>query len=71
MNDLRNYWKTPHWQRVRDDALYHSASHCQQCGAIGGVGVHHKTYARLGNELVNDVECLCKRCHAVRHGRLT
>lgn len=33
--------------------------------------VHHKTYARFGNERVDDLEVLCESCHNAEHaGRL-
>jgi hypothetical protein len=31
--------------------------------------VHHKTYERLGNELIEDCQVLCEQCHYKLHGR--
>ena len=32
-----------------------------------GLHAHHKTYARFGNENVDDLVTLCTRCHRRRH----
>lgn len=31
--------------------------------------VHHLTYERLGNELPEDLQVLCRQCHDAAHGR--
>jgi 5-methylcytosine-specific restriction endonuclease McrA len=43
---------------------------CECCGMEGvAFDVHHKTYERLGNELIEDCEVLCEQCHDKLHGR--
>lgn len=39
------------------------------CGGKGS-HVHHKTYARIGNEYDEDLELLCMFCHDRKHGRV-
>lgn len=45
--------------------------YCETCGSgTQNINVHHKTYARLGKELAEDLEILCQMCHEIRHGIL-
>ena len=50
---------------------------CETCGRTQqshveifgrGLSVHHKSYARLGEELDTDLMALCEPCHAEREG---
>ena len=41
---------------------------CRACGATT-VDLHHKTYERLGCELLSDLQALCRDCHATAHGK--
>lgn len=67
--DLRQYWRSAHWQQVRLGALAAAGHRCSECGATHGLSVHHRSYDHLGTERPADLEVLCKRCHALRHGR--
>jgi 5-methylcytosine-specific restriction endonuclease McrA len=42
---------------------------CERCGGQDALQVHHRTYERLGAELDEDFEVLCRRCHATEHGK--
>ena len=59
-----------YWTRyVRPFMLGRADHKCESCGQRGDVlDVHHKTYERLGFELPEDLEVLCRTCHEVRHG---
>jgi hypothetical protein len=35
----------------------------ERCGHQYSLELHHKTYERLGRELISDLEVLCKGCH--------
>ena len=64
------YLFSPHWERVRRRAKVRAKYRCEQkgCRSTGGrLDVHHITYARLGNELPDDVEALCRDCHKKKH----
>jgi len=44
---------------------------CERCGYRGRLEGHHwRGYSSLGKETPWDVEMLCGRCHAWRHGRV-
>jgi len=63
------YLKTPHWQRLRKEALRRAAYRCQVCNRDRMLHVHHRTYERRGCELARDLIVLCDQCHALYHGK--
>jgi len=63
----REYLKSPVWKAKRLQALIHYGAICNRCGSHG-TDVHHKTYARWGgDELIEDLEILCRQCHEAHH----
>jgi len=40
---------------------------CRRRWRDGQVGIHHRTYARLGRELKEDLVPLCRGCHGDAH----
>lgn len=74
--DYYSYINSPEWRKTRDEAIDYHGEHCARCGAEPGekdmdgwvrLEVHHKTYARLGAEKMEDLEVLCRSCHAEEH----
>ena len=61
--EYRRYMASPVWHERRKIILARDGHRCQRCGAIA-TDVHHKTYARLGNEDKEDLVSLCRPCHA-------
>lgn len=61
------YLRGAHWQDVR--RRYRESNRPQVCDWCGEtkVHLHHKTYARLGAELLTDLVPLCAVCHATMH----
>ncbi len=56
------------WKSKRVQAFKYYGKKCQQCGAKNvPLQVHHRTYDRLGNEKMYDLEVLCVKCHHDRH----
>lgn len=68
--EYAEYRKGEHWQALRAQALERAEYRCQLCYAEAGLDVHHRTYARLGNERVADLTVLCRSCHSQFHGVL-
>jgi len=63
----RAYLGSPLWAKKRLEALEHHGAICARCGSHGS-DVHHKTYERTGgNELMTDLEVLCRPCHETHH----
>lgn len=61
------YLQTALWRMRRNRALRLSEYHCQRCGAPRQLQVHHLTYERLGDELDEDLEVVCRGCHLGIH----
>lgn len=61
------YLKSPQWFAKRDQALKHHGAVCDKCGKKSDLQVHHKTYARLGKEKMEDLQILCRPCHNEVH----
>lgn len=67
MTDYRAYLNSAEW-RWKAKAAIETASGCALCGATTELEVHHRTYARVGHERLNDLVVLCRRCHSRYHG---
>jgi hypothetical protein len=62
------YLKTPEWRRTRAAALLRAGNACSlDVTHTDGLEVHHRTYERLGAELVTDLSVLCHSCHQLHH----
>jgi hypothetical protein len=65
------YRKTPEWKVLRNRALIRAGNRCQPCGnSQGPLDVHHNSYERYGDELLEDLVVLCRSCHEHYHGVL-
>lgn len=63
------YLRSPEWRERRKRAIERADGACQLCASKERLNVHHRTYARLGNEGDSDLTVLCRRCHARFHGK--
>ena len=63
------YLKSKRWLRRRALVIERSGGYCEECGEkIGTKGeVHHLTYRHFGNEQINELRYLCKKCHRKHH----
>lgn len=62
------YLMSPHWMKVRE--RYWTSPDTRKdcmCGETEALHLHHKTYARIGSERLDDLMPLCDRCHAMVH----
>ena len=63
------YLRSGHWRRTK--ARYRSDEDLEQCcyccGDWEDTHLHHKTYERVGAELLEDLVPLCARCHSMVH----
>lgn len=66
-----DYLQTDHWKRVSDAVKRKANYRCQVCNSPHDLNAHHRTYENKGRELdhLDDLVCLCRRCHAVFHGK--
>lgn len=65
--DYKAYIDSPAWAAKRRQVFAKYGRKCQECGSGANLHVHHKTYARLGNESLKDLKVLCADCHALEH----
>lgn len=71
--EYREYIAGEAWRRRRRDFLA-QVNYCERCDAPRKLVVlvydqdlhlHHRSYARVGNERPEDLEALCRRCHEI------
>ena len=57
---------SPRWKKLRKKIILQKKKKCDHCKQfrLSGLQLHHRTYERLGAELDEDLELLCKICHA-------
>jgi DNA-directed RNA polymerase subunit RPC12/RpoP len=68
-NDYDSYIASHEWEAKARDAKRKAGNRCQECGSRRKIQAHHKHYKTLYKERSNDIEVLCDRCHARRHGK--
>ena len=61
------YLKSEEWARKREEAFNFHGRSCKKCGKTKKLHVHHMTYIRLKNELMQDLCILCTLCHKDYH----
>jgi hypothetical protein len=62
------YIRSAHWKAFCITVRAKRGIACERCGSTRNTQIHHKTYKRLFNELLEDVELLCNVCHEIQHG---
>lgn len=72
INELRRlpyerYLQTRWWFARRNQKLRDVRYRCAVCDARRDLQVHHLSYERLGAELDEDLEVLCRGCHLGHH----
>lgn len=66
----RRHLRSKYWKNLRANRMALAKGLCERCHhgpSPHPLELHHKTYARLGHELLNDVVLLCTRCHLLIH----
>ena len=52
------------WRAIRWKVLKRDGMKCVKCGGTLELQVNHKKYSVFGNEKLEDLETLCRWCHA-------
>jgi len=60
------YISSPAWYWKRHEKLKLVTS-CERCGSQEQLEIHHRTYERLGDERMEDLEVCCNPCHFREH----
>lgn len=63
------YYCSREWGLKKEAVHERSGGICERCKKNEGDAVHHKTYARLYNENLEDLVHLCEECHSFTHGK--
>lgn len=66
---IKEYLRSAHWQEFVRVIREFWGNKCAMCNKPGKDG-HHRTYERLGYELLTDVILLCRECHDKHHSVL-
>lgn len=60
------YLESSEWKLRRREVMRRDNGTCQSCGNPAEQ-VHHMTYERIGNEDMEDLLAICRRCHRLAH----
>lgn len=63
------YLQSPHWKQLSAAVKARAGYRCQVCDSPHDLQAHHRKYDNRGKESLDDLICLCRRCHAVFHGQ--
>ena len=63
----KQYLKSEYWQGIREQILKRDKYKCRACGYNDKLHVHHRTYEFIGNEDLDELITLCKKCHNIFH----
>jgi len=66
----QQFMASDEWKHIRGLKLDLASHRCEKCGVGDPLDVHHLTYDRFGgDELLTDLQVLCRDCHETVHGR--
>jgi len=68
-NLYKKYLQTEEWKAKANACKKLADYKCSKCDNTSNLHAHHNTYERVGEELQEDLECLCSECHAKEHNR--
>lgn len=63
----RQYINSLKWAKKKSEYFKKYPKLCMKCGNTEQLELHHATYKHLGNELENELYCLCRNCHQNYH----
>ena len=64
----QTYLISPEWAKLRSQVRTRCKNLCEKCKVRRVEAIHHKTYVRLGNERLEDLLGVCRKCHEKIHG---
>ena len=63
VNPYYRYLLSSRWHSKRRQVWQRCGGVCERCHLRRMTEVHHRTYARLFDEDLRDLQGLCRRCH--------
>jgi 5-methylcytosine-specific restriction endonuclease McrA len=61
------YLESDGWKIKRKQKLKENGEICDICKGNLNLQIHHKTYKNVGDELMDDLQVLCRNCHTQVH----
>ena len=68
--DKLEYMQSEKWRTLKFSRLMIAQYKCESCGSFHNLNLHHITYERLTQEVLEDVAILCEVCHTKLHNFL-
>ena len=65
--DYKKYLRSDYWKKIKNQVLERDNNRCRLCNSKEKLHVHHRTYDNLGNEKLEELITLCKKCHYITH----
>lgn len=62
--DYHTYMASREWRLKRKEVMAQTDGWCERCHSAKATQVHHLTYENLGHESLNELQGLCRSCHA-------
>ena len=67
LKEYRKYLLSDYWMSIREQVIKRDGFMCTKCHVTEQLQVHHKSYEFVGNENIDGLITLCKKCHYKRH----
>jgi hypothetical protein len=67
--DYQQYLASREWALKREAVRKRAGNKCERCRAAKMDAVHHKTYANVGHEPLEDLQAICNPCHEFLSGK--
>jgi len=67
--DYQEYLASRDWALLKNKVRERSGGICERCRQAPYQSTHHKTYARIGRELMEDLLGVCNPCHEYLSGK--
>jgi len=67
LEEKQKYIQSDKWKILKEKRLKIANRSCEICKRKNNLQLHHITYERLGDEIIEDLIILCKKCHQQQH----
>jgi hypothetical protein len=68
-DDYKAYLASREWALKREAVKERGHGFCERCKVGPHEATHHKTYANIGNEPIEDLQAICNECHEFESGK--
>lgn len=62
-SEYNKYLESEYWQGIRKSIYKRDNYKCRLCNSDKDICVHHRTYEHIGNEILEELITMCRRCH--------